>query len=649
MKRELRSQEQIDSMRKRLYDRSGVEGGQIRHRLTDTQVDVRRDWVRSEPVEPATTDLRAGLEVTVNDPLVIDKALARKSRRRYRAFVLIGSLFIFISVAVVSSLFLYFGGNQISSANIDVVVVGPASIGGGEVISAQIGVTNQNTVPITGVTLIVKYPPGTRTIGEDQRNLYEERIPLPDISPGEVRNESVKLAVFGEENDEKSITATLEYRIEGSSGTFYKDSEPMTFRISSSPLVLRVESIEKVSSGQLVDITLTAVSNASSPLYDVLVSAEFPNGFTFENSEPEPVFGQNVWRIDKLLPEESVTIKVQGIVNGLNEETFRVNFSAGPADVNNAYIVGATLADARTEFTIERPFIDIDIDINGTTNGVAIISEAQSAEVVVDITNTLDETVYDMVVEVIPEGNALDERSIRSNQGFYDSNNEKVRWEVSNNSSFSQVLPGDSRSLQFVVVPSAIRTTASFNMIVNVYARRVSESSAQETLIGTVVAEAKYSSTVTVGSQSSRNDQSFSDTGPIPPKVGETTTYTITLVAQAGANDVTSAVVNTSLPLYVNWLDAYEGDGAVTYNSISKQLQWVIGDIPSGQQQELTFQVSMQPSTSQIGTSPTLLNTQSVRANDRFTGQLLQESAPAVTTELSTEMGFAEENGKVIR
>jgi hypothetical protein len=154
---------------------------------------------------------------------------------------------------------------------------------------------------------------------------------------------------------------------------------------------------------------------------------------------------------------------------------------------------------------------------------------------------------------------------------------------------------------------------------------------------------------VALGSQAGRNVGRFGDAGPIPPQVGETTTYTLTLVAEAGANDMNNAVVNTSLPIYVNWLDEYDTQGSVSYNTVSKQLEWTVGDIENGQRKELNFQVSIQPSTSQVGSSPTLIDRQRLQANDRFTGELLQDSAPAVRTELSTEAGFEEGNGKVVR
>ena len=635
----LHSQDQIDAMRKRLYQRGATNSKPVRHKLSDTPVEVSKTWVPDSSNEGNTNDLRSGIDAAGGN----EQSSEEKPKRHYRSFILLGSLLIFIFVVGLSSLFLYFGGNKISNDNIYISVLGPSAIGGGEVVPLQVAVSNENSVVMESVTLILKYPTGTRSVGDSPRNLFEERVPIDDIAPGEVQNIPVKVAIFGEEHAEKSIEATVEYRINGSNGMFYKNAEAFALRISSSPLVLRIESIEKVASGQLVEIVMTAVSNASSPLHDVLIEASYPNGFTYETSEPTPVYGQNVWRIEELLPEQTAVIKLQGIVSGLTEETFRINFNAGPSSPDNQNSVGATLAEAKADFIIERPFIDVAIDINGDTDRKVIIGQDEVSSVRVDITNTLDETVYDMVVEIIPNGNALAENSIKSSSGFYDSNNETVRWEVSNNSTFDRILPGGSRSLEFAVHQGPELTTASFDMVVNVYARRVAESSAQETLIGTIRAEAKYSSTVGVGSQASLVS------GPVPPQVGEETVYNLSLGVSAGANDLANTIVETSLPLHVTWLDSYETEGVVTYNSVSKKIQWASGDISSGQRKDLSFQVSILPSTSQVGQVVTLLNRQQVRANDRFTNALLQDGDEAVTTELSEEMGHEIDNGVVIR
>lgn len=648
MKKPIYTQEQIEEMRKRLYDRSDAEQAVERHRLTDTPVDVSRDWSGIEKPKPQTTDLRANssIETTPNEPEVA--APPPRKRRRYRLFILAGSFLIFILAALATSVYLYFGGNQISNANIALTLEGPALIGGGEVLPISVTVANNNSVPIESATLILKYPDGTRSAEDNPRNLYEERIPVEDIAPGQVQNIPVRVTAFGEEGQQRVIDATIEYRINGSNGMFYKDAEPLRFQISSSPLVLRVDAIEKVASGQTVEVTLTAESNASTPLSNILITADYPTGFRFEGADPEPVYGQNVWRIRELQPGGTETITLEGVVTGLTEETFRINLEAGPASSENQYIVGATLADVYADFTIERPFIDVGVDINNQGSNVVLSPNDQST-VDVEVTNTLDETVYDMAIEVTPSGNALSGESIQSRQGFYDSNRGTVRWETANNGSLGRVLPGETRRVTFTIVPGDVGATASFVLDVDVFARRVNESSAQETLVGTTKAEGRFESVATLGSQVGRNVGRFGDSGPTPPKVGEMTTYTLTVVAEAGENDMTNAVVETSLPVYVDWIDSYEAPGTVTYNSVNKTLEWNIGNIPAGERRELLYQVAITPSTSQVGRAPTLMNTQRLRATDRFTGSDLQDSAPAVTTELSTEMGFQEGNGEVVR
>lgn len=649
---DLEKQRKIDEMRRKLYARSADDSATIeRHSLTDEPVNISRNWptttANTTPV--VANDLRQGLTVPTPPPASAPTPLAVPKRRRYRVFILGGSLLLFILVAGLSSLYLYMGGNQISGNNIAISMNGPRSVGGGEQLPIQITVTNNNTVEIESATLIVKYPVGTMSTDQPPRALYEERIPINNLTAGEVRNLSVKAVLFGDENSKQDIKATLEYRIVGSNGTFYKEADALSVLIGSTPLVLRLENTEKIASGQETDIIITAVSNASTPLYNVLISAEYPNGFTYQSSSPEPVFNNNVWQISELKPEETKEIRLRGVVHGLNEEQFRINFQAGPADQDNQYRIGSLLVQTGIDFTIERPFIDLGLTIGGQSGSNIVLRQGTEPSVGVKLTNTLDETIYDLVVEAVPDGNALTAASIdEGSGGYYDSNRGVVRWEVASNADFAEIFPGNSRSLNFGVRPNSNQRTAAFGLTVNIYARRVAERSAAEELLGSTRIDAKFSSLIKVGGQAGHNIGIFTDSGPVPPQVGKVTTYTLTLVAEAGVNDLTDAVVETSLPIYIDWLDSYQGDGSVIYNTVNKQITWNIGDIAAGKRKELSFQLRLQPSVSQIGRTPTLLNQQSFRANDRFTGTLLQDSATAITTELSTELGFERSNGRVV-
>jgi uncharacterized membrane protein len=635
---DIKDQHEIDEMRRRLYARGPENDPVERHDLTDKTIDVARSWGTPAPRVPETPPIP---KVEDTHTLTVPTDAEEPARKRgYRTFVLIGSLIIFIVGVGLSSVFLFLGGNKISSDYINLNLAGPATVGSGETLSFQVGITNQNSVAIESATLVVKYPSGSRTMTEPIKNMHEERISIDVLAAGEAKNVPLQIGIFGKENEQKQISATLEYRLSGSNGMFYKETEPLNFQITSSPLNLQVQAVRKIAAGQPIDITVVATSNANAPLKDVLITAAYPNGFTFNKSQPQPIYGQNVWKIDEIKPGETTSIKLQGTITGHTEETFGISFTAGQADPDNQFIVGSLLNDARTEFVIEHPFIDVNVTIAGDTDRSVVLQPGADSSVAVIIKNTLDESVYDMVVEVSPSGNALTEKSITTSSGFYDSNKKIVRWEVANEPTFSQVNPGDERRLDFSIQPST-GNTASFELNVNVYARRVAERSAQEQLIGTAKAEARYASMLSLGGQANAM------TGPVPPKVGNTTAYLVSLVAEAGGNNVTNAVMTTSLPAYVEWLNDFSGPGALEYNPVSKQIQWKVGDIEANSRKELVFSVSILPSVSQVGITPVLVNTQQLRGTDRFTNTELKAQSGFISTELSSEAGYEFKNGVV--
>jgi hypothetical protein len=624
---DIRTQEQIDEMRKRLYDRSFTEQA-TRHPLEERDVTVARDWQYAADTKVEAPEV----EVAEDSPTI---------SHGYRKIVLVGTLLVALVSAFVAAAFWYFGQDNISGDNISLHVSGPATIGGSETMSLQVGLTNQNTVTVESAVLVLKYPSGTRSVGEPVKNLYEERISLGTLAPGEARNIPLQVAIYGKENDSKQIEATLEYKIVGSDGTFYKVAEPLEFKITSSPIIMQVSSVRKISAGQDVEIIVQVKSNTSVIQKDVLVTASYPNGFSYKSSTPEPIYNQNTWKIEELKPGQGSVIKIKGTVTGLTGESFGINLSAGAAETDNQFIVGSLLAEARTEFVIESPFLEVGIKIDGDGDGSTVLQEGKGAGVSIAIKNTLDESVYDMVVEVVPSGNVLSSRSVTSGTGYYDSNKNVVRWEVSNNPGFGQVTPGSSQEIGFGISPASLTGASSFDLTVNVYARRVAEQHAQEQLVGTAKASAKYTSSASVTGHVNLMS------GPIPPIVGQTTTYLVAFVAEAGINDVSKTVVRTSLPTYVTWLNDFSGSGTVTYNPVTKMLEWNVGDIDGGKKKELIFSVSISPSTSLIGVAPALTGSIDLYAVDRFTATPLRSFIQPLTTELPPGAGYDEGNGRV--
>lgn len=561
--------------------------------------------------------------------------------------VAIGVIF-FVLAVMVSSIMMTFGNRGISGENITISATGPFTIGGGDIMPIQVGLTNHNAVAIESATLIVEYPRGTLSASEDQSELFNERLPLDTIAAGETINVPLRALVFGEENQEEQVKVSVEYRVAGSNALFFKEADPLRFKISSSPVVMTVDSLKKVSSGQEADMTLTITSNAQNTLTDVLVNAEYPLGFSYTTAEPAPDSGENQWRISELKPEESVTIKIRGTITGNATDEYAVNFSIGIPNERDGNTLASVLATAQVSFEVEDPFLKVALEVAGVENGTAIVKPAERSSVSVEITNTLPDTIYDVVAEVQLSGNAISDLEVGPPSGFYDSATRKITWDISSSPDLEELAPGETARLTFAIAPSAsVTQTPEIGVQVNVRARRVSESQAEETLTGTASGAMRVASEPTMDGFATHNSGVFSDSGPVPPVAEQRTSYSISFAIQNGTNDISDASVTATLPSYVTWEEQTAGAGEFTYNAAKRQVTWNVPRVNTQSNVFGSFQVSIVPSKSQLGDAPVLVGDQYMSATDLFTNTVVRTEHPEITTEMSTEAGYTKGNGRV--
>lgn len=221
----IKDQENIEELRKRLYERGGSTVRTERHELTRPVVEVSRGWnnspVKEKEIEipKITESVVIQEEIKVESEPISDQNsdgvifMSDKPKRSYRKIILLFSFGVLLLALLVSGAYMLFGSNQISGNNINLSMNVPFSVAGGDVLPLQLSVTNQNSVAIESATLIINYPSGTKSAEEAGKDLYEERIPIEKIDPGQVLNIPTKAILFGEENEEKQIKATIEYRV----------------------------------------------------------------------------------------------------------------------------------------------------------------------------------------------------------------------------------------------------------------------------------------------------------------------------------------------------------------------------------------------------------------------------------------------------
>ncbi|MFC1757106.1 hypothetical protein ACFLZC_03055, partial [Patescibacteria group bacterium] len=225
---------------------------------------------------------------------------SRKNRKKLSIFWVFLVLFVLL-IAIVASFVLYFlgfgGKNIISSKNIEMSIEGPSLVESGENNRWYIFITNKNETGLELADLIIEYPKGALSLNSD--TLTNERRALGEIMSGEMVTAEIDAFLLGEENEEKEIKITLEYRLVDSNAIFAK-SKKHILKLSRSPIGISLELPKEVESGQEIAVSVEYVSNSEALLKDIYLELEYPPGFQFLGSSPQAIKGNNLWKIGDL-------------------------------------------------------------------------------------------------------------------------------------------------------------------------------------------------------------------------------------------------------------------------------------------------------------------------------------------------------------
>jgi hypothetical protein len=183
---------------------------------------------------------------------------------------------------------------------------------------------------------------------------------------------------------------------------------------------------------------------------------------------------------------------------------------------------------------------------------------------------------------------------------------------------------------------------------------RVSEGFSNEKVQTDLARVVKIDTAVMFDAKTFYRDGPLTNTGPLPPQVDKPTTYTLTWSLQNSSNDVKNALMETSLPLGVEWAGVTSPTNeTVNYDSQSRRVTWDLGFIKAGTgvasaRRTASFQVALTPSINQIDNVAKLTGSINFKGIDTFSGSSLLIQRDALTT-LLNDAGADQKAGTVVR
>ncbi|MFH1183292.1 MAG: hypothetical protein V1690_03450, partial [Candidatus Moraniibacteriota bacterium] len=290
--------------------------------------------------------------------------------------------------------------------------------------------------------------------------------------------------------------------------------------------------------------------------------------------------------------------------------------------------------------------------ISQTVNGVTSLNAnpGDYLQFEINYKNEGDIGMNDVIVKETLDSPVLDYSTLDKDGGIFDINSKTITWKASDYKELRSLEPGQGGTIRFSIEVKEVIPVSGANdknFVITSLAKIDSPDvvtlvSANKIIAGNKI-DVKLNSKLVLDVKGYYNDSAIPNSGPIPPKVGEETTYTLHWRATNVSNDIGEAKVETTLPTTATFTGkTFPEDSRITYNERNNSLVWDIGKMEAGKgilspPLEVSFQVKIKPSPEQVGREVNLLGKSDFSAKDLFTGQDLKFSAGGKTTNLTED------------
>ncbi len=352
-----------------------------------------------------------------------------KSQRSVRAFFTLLFACIFFGAVLLGGFF-YLGPKQnFSKDGVTVEIVSEDALVSGELVRYRIRYRNSETVPITKVKLVVRYPAGFQFSESSipASNDTNTEWDLGTLAAGESGFFDLYGRVYGDFGSEESIRVFLNYTPANFSSEFQSVSlAKLVF--DESPVALNISGPTSVLKGQMASLVFTVTSReATSSLQNLSLVVEPGDGLVKKNSNPESDnFGTWTWSIPNLSEEKNITVgSVFSPSSDAKEYTFKAKIVGSPKGIGGDQ---KTFVFAEKEYTVSFEESEIlgQFSINGATDSLSV-TPGETLSILAAVKNNLPSNITNVRASVILDAPSFQDKSILNYAKIEDKNNNSIQ------------------------------------------------------------------------------------------------------------------------------------------------------------------------------------------------------------------------------
>jgi hypothetical protein len=545
----------------------------------------------------------------------------------------------------------------------------PAGVYAGEEFFYTLDYKNAGKMPMTAIQIKIIYP---------DNFIFIDSLPSPvdgnsvwkidSLDPGRTEEIKVKGKIIAPRGTSGMALASLSYR-PGDFSSEYRKEAATQVMINDTGITLGFDDNVTALIGEE---SATAIKYKGDKNFlknfrltiDPLENMQFISNKASSSLEAKP----GVWQIDDIgTDDQSLTAKFKFLKKISDTQDLVLHFEAGEDSTDGRKYYEFFTKNITVE--VAQGIMNITLSINGNAKSGAL-NLGQELNYSIAYANKGESEMKNVIIMAVLDGDLLDWNSINDvNKGRVRGNS--ILWSKDQIPALASIPKGGQGNINFAIKVLPV------DVVKNIKGSGEHQiKSYAQYKIGDLIDEIGASSTSTAQTASPKSDDSQSNQivnkinsdleikeavryfdddniavgfGPLPPKVGELTSFKVYWTVTNSLHDLQDVRMESILPPYVSWADKTQADnGEILFDEVNHKVIWNIKKMPRTLHQATAeFNISITPTEDQKGKVLSILPSTLVDATDTFTNETIKQSGQAKTTKLDDDPIAGVKDGQV--
>ncbi len=601
----------LDAIEHELYNPKAVRGqGQLHKVHANKRFDLPTTWGDDSPV--------------------LIKA-EEKEGISFGAKLLLLSTFVLLASLSFTAWRVFSLRNIVSPEKIEMSAEITPYIEGGETNPLVVTLRNTNASALEEGAITLFYKQGNGS--QDEQEKIQEKRSLGTIKQNEYKRQDFSVILYGSEGEARDLVVKLEYKVRGSNALFTKVVAAHVV-LRTPPISVVIEAPNKISVGQNTDVIFTVKNNSATTSAPSVLMATIPSSFSLQRSSPESVPRTTSWKVASLKSGESTSVKLTGVFSGKEEEVATFGVKVGSRGESEGS-VGIVYSSQSSDTVLHTSPLTVEVKLSlQNTDTQSLHYGDMNTALEVTYNNSSNQVLEDVSITLSLAGEAVVYTSIDpGSSGYYDSVQKTITWNKASHPDLAVLAPGAKGVFQ-ITMPVVSKSDHSPSLQASVKGVALTKAREEVTASASKTWGVRGSATL-VGFTQYKNSP-FENSGPIPPQPNRETTYTVHLVMTAD-NAIASGKASFVLPAYVTWRNVVREGSSVTYEERTRTVTWNIPKVQEGVKVFTDIGLSVKPSQSHVGTSPSITSKIVFEAEEEVSKAVVKSVLSALTTSVNNE------------